>query len=108
MKIRMGDTIVFRGRNRFVVLADGGALTLEKVRASGPRSTITHYTVGPGELAAIRVFARGDARDRARARKLYEGDCLEHTRIEWSDDDWPTFVHRVDGEDHRVERRRRQ
>lgn len=106
--MKMGDTIMFRGRRRFLVLADKGNLTLEKVHAIRHRSKVTHYTVGPGELATITVTARGTEQDRARARALYESDCLDHTRIEWSKDNWPTFVHMVDGVEHRVERRRRQ
>ena len=102
----MGDTIMFRGTRRFLVLADSRSVTLEKLRANHYKSLVTHYGITPAERATIRIVALATDNDRARARQLYEASCLSHTRIEWSDDNWPTYVHTVAGVEHRYERRR--
>lgn len=87
-----GDTIWFRGSRRFVVLNRPGGLWLDRVyrsRFAGP----AYYSVSAKEKAALRVTRRGTRRDVLRARKLVEASCPPWTRVEWSADGQPTYVH---------------
>lgn len=96
--MRMGDTIMFRGKPRFLVLRHRpGGFLLEGVRGGN----VVYYTLGPAERELIGVTEPGDGRTRARARKLLESTCLSHTHIEW-DGDVPTYVHTVGGVAHRM------
>lgn len=96
----MGDTIMFRGRQRFLVLVRRVGVSLEKLRPNRFIGMVTHYAITPAERRTIRVVREGTAAARARARALVEGTCASHTRVEWNGDE-PHYVHTVKGVEYR-------
>lgn len=92
--MRMGDWIMFRGRQRFVIGVRSDGLALARVRASKYSSLYAYYSVGAREKGTVRVIKSSTVSTRARARRLLEASCPSWTTIVW-DGDEPTYVHDV-------------
>lgn len=90
--MKLGDTIMFRGRRRFVVCVRSNGLILDRVRPSGYPAPYVHYTVGEVEKKTIKILSLATEESRARARALLEAGCMAWTKIVW-DGDEPTYVH---------------
>ena len=87
--MKTGDTIMFRGRRRFVV-ANRRSLVLERVIGDKP---VAYYSVSQIEKATLRVVLEATPADVERARKLLESTCPAWTRIEWDSAGQPHYIH---------------
>lgn len=99
--MKTGDTVMFRGRRRFVLLDRPGGINLEALRGKGH---VAYYSVGAPEKANVRVLRRATKRDVTRARRLMSLQCPPWTRIQWGDDGQPHYIHDLD---HPTLRKRR-
>jgi hypothetical protein len=90
--MKSGDTILFRGRRRFVVLVKSNGLWLERVQRSRFNGPV-FYSVSAEEKATIGVMHRASAGDIGRARRMVEKHCAAWTRVEWDADGQPIYHH---------------
>jgi hypothetical protein len=115
--MKAGDTIMFRGRRRFVVLDYPGGLNFERVQerkkkpwftslsnghGSRHQNRVVYYSVSAAEKKSLRVVRRGTKRDVSWARKLLEDRCMPWTRIQWGSDGQPNYIHDLNGRRARV------
>jgi hypothetical protein len=83
--VKQGDTIMFRGRERFVVVDKASGLSLERVRENRYPSRVVFYSVSSREREGIPIVRHATAADIARARRLVEDDWPS-MRVEWVND----------------------
>lgn len=90
--MKTGDTILFRGRRRFVIMVRPSGLWLERIQQSRLNGPV-YYSVSEREKAEIGVTRRGREADVARARRIVEKHCSAWTRVEWGADGQPIYHH---------------
>lgn len=89
--MKSGDTILFRGRHRFVAMVRPSGIWLERVQRSRYNGAVAFYSVSVRERAIITVVRRARVSDVARARRMVEKGCTAWTRIEWDADGQPIY-----------------
>jgi hypothetical protein len=87
--MKQGDTILFRGRRRFVMLVTTSGVALERLIGKG---AVSFYSVGIPEKRQIRIVRRATKRDVTRARQKLSKACPPWTSIKWSKDGQPSYI----------------